>query len=117
MDINRLKNYRQQLLLLLVAGLMMSLSSCIADITSKVIENDRSSKSAFSQVKKSLEYSEFIRQVEQGKIKKVGLTADRTKILLEDKDGIKIVVNLPPNTEQLIDTLTKKSVEIYVIPY
>jgi ATP-dependent Zn protease len=107
---NRWKKSRQPILLLLIASLMTISSACTNYFGSS------SESSQFSQVKKTLKYSDFIQQVEQGKIKKVGLSVDRTKALLEDKDGIKAIVNLPPNTKPLIDALTKKSVEIYVIP-
>ena len=63
-----------------------------------------------------MQYDEFIQQVKQDKIKKVGLSADRTKILLKDDKGVETLVNIPPKTDRLVDTLTGKSVEIYVIP-
>jgi cell division protease FtsH len=108
---NRWKQFRQTILLLLIAASLMTISSACTNYFDRSVES-----SPFSQAKKTLKYSEFIQQVEQGKIEKVGLSVDRTKILLEDKDGVKAIVNLPPNSERLIDTLTKNSVEIYVIP-
>jgi ATP-dependent Zn protease len=107
---NRWKKFRQSILLLSLASLTIISSAC-TNYVGKSLES-----SQFSQAKKTLKYSDFIQQVEQGKIKKVGLSSDRSKVLLEDKDGVKVVVNLPPNEERLIDILTKKSVEIYVIP-
>jgi ATP-dependent Zn protease len=103
-------NFRQQLLLSIVAGLAICTSACLGDFTKQVFEVDR-----FSQAKNSLKYSEFIQQVESGKIKKVELSADGSKLLIKDKNGIATVVTIPPEEKGLIDILTKKSVEIYVI--
>lgn len=109
MSDNRWKKSRQPILWSIVASLMTISSACTNYFGSS------SESSQFSQAKKTLKYSDFIQQVEQGKIKKVWLRSDRTKALLEDKDGIEAIVNLPPNTKPLIDALTKSSVEIYVI--
>ncbi|WP_310484019.1 ATP-dependent metallopeptidase FtsH/Yme1/Tma family protein [Chamaesiphon sp. VAR_48_metabat_403] len=106
---NQWKKSRQPILLFLIASLTIISSACANYL------GGFADSSQFSQAKKTLKYSDFIQQVEQGKIKKVGLSTDRTKILLKDTDGVKAIVNIPPNSEELIDTLTKKSVEIYVI--
>jgi ATP-dependent Zn protease len=108
---DRKLNFRPQLLLITIVSLTIGLSSCFGNVAREVIKSDR-----LSQVKKSLGYNEFIQQVQQGKIKKVGLSPDRTKVLIKDKDGAEIVVNLPPKDNGLIDILTKNSVEVYVLP-
>ena len=68
-----------------------------------------------TQTQKAWKYSEFIQEVEGGKIEKVGLSADRTKALVLAPDGSKVVVNLP-NDPDLISILTKKGVDISVLP-
>jgi ATP-dependent Zn protease len=107
-------NIKNLFLLVLAASLILGMTSCLGDLTKMALESDRSE---ISKAKKSLEYNEFIQQVEQGKIKKVGLSADRTKALIKDREDTPIVVNLPAQNSQLIDILTKNSVEIYVIPH
>ncbi len=116
MSNNRWKNIRQPLIIMLAAGLTLGTSACVSDFTKKVLDFNNSSQSEIGRAKKSLKYSTFIQQVEQGKIKKVGLSADRTKALIKDPEGNPTVITLPPENSQLIDILTKNSVEIYVIP-
>jgi cell division protease FtsH len=69
------------------------------------------------QVQKTLKYSQFIQEVKAGNIENVGLSADRSKALVQEKDGTKLAVNLPPNDNQLIDILTTNvKGNIYVLP-
>jgi cell division protease FtsH len=69
------------------------------------------------QVQKTLKYSQFIQEVKAGNIENVGLSADRSKALVQEKDGTKLSVNLPPNDNQLIDILTTNvKGNIYVLP-
>jgi cell division protease FtsH len=66
---------------------------------------------------KTLKYSQFIQEVKQGDIENVGLSADRSRALVQAKDGTKMTVNLPPNDNQLINILTEKvKGNIYVLP-
>jgi cell division protease FtsH len=66
---------------------------------------------------KSLKYSQFIQEVNRGEIENVGLSADRSKALVQAKDGTKAIVNLPPNDNQLVSILTDKvKGNIYVLP-
>ena len=66
---------------------------------------------------KSLKYSQFIQEVKRGEIENVGLSADRSKALVQGKDGTKAVVNLPPNDNQLVSILTDNvKGNIYVLP-
>ena len=60
-------------------------------------------------------YSQFIQEVEKGKVEKVSLSSDRSKALVTSLDGRKVVVNLP-NDPDLINILTKHSVDISVLP-
>jgi cell division protease FtsH len=70
-----------------------------------------------AQPQKSLKYSQFIQEVKDGQIENVGLSADRSKALVQAKDGSKMTVNLPPNDNQLLDILTTKvKGNIYVLP-
>jgi cell division protease FtsH len=70
-----------------------------------------------AQPQKPLKYSQFIQQVKKGDIENVGLSADRSKALVQNKDGSKMAVNLPPNDNQLLDILTTNvKGNIYVLP-
>ncbi len=62
----------------------------------------------------SLKYSEFIQQVQDKKIERVVLLADRSKAIVTRGDE-KLQVNLLPD-QGLIDTLTKNDVDITVRP-
>ncbi len=66
---------------------------------------------------KTLKYSQFIQEVKQGDIENVGLSADRSRALVQAKDGTKMTVNLPPNDNQLVTILTENvKGNIYVLP-
>jgi cell division protease FtsH len=66
---------------------------------------------------KTLKYSQFIQEVKQGDIENVGLSADRSRALVQAKDGTKMTVNLPPNDNQLVSILTENvKGNIYVLP-
>jgi cell division protease FtsH len=66
---------------------------------------------------KTLKYSQFIQEVKQGEIENVGLSADRSRALVQAKDGTKAIVNLPPNDNQLVNILTDNvKGNIYVLP-
>jgi cell division protease FtsH len=66
---------------------------------------------------KTLKYSQFIQEVKRGEIENVGLNADRSKALVQAKDGTKMTVNLPPNDNQLVSILTDNvKGNIYVLP-
>jgi cell division protease FtsH len=66
---------------------------------------------------KTLKYSQFIQEVKQGEIENVGLSADRSRALVQAKDGTKMTVNLPPNDNQLVSILTDNvKGNIYVLP-
>jgi cell division protease FtsH len=70
-----------------------------------------------AQTQKTLKYSQFIQEVKQGNIENVGLSADRSKALVQEKDGTKLTVNLPPNDNQLVSILTTNvKGNIYVLP-
>ncbi len=69
-----------------------------------------------AQTQKVLKYSDFIQEVKQGDIERVGLSADRSKAIAVSKDGSRAYVNLPPNDTQLVNILTDKVGDIYVLP-
>ncbi len=70
-----------------------------------------------AQTEQKLKYSKFIQEVKQGEIENVGLSADRSIAKVQAKDGTKMVVNLPPNDNQLINILTDNvKGNIYVLP-
>ena len=68
-----------------------------------------------TQSQKVWKYSEFIQEVESGKIERVGLSSDRSKALVTAQDGTKVIVNLP-NDPDLVNILTSKGVDIAVLP-
>jgi cell division protease FtsH len=69
-----------------------------------------------TQTQKSWKYSEFIQEVEKGKIERVSLSADRSKALVTPQDGNKVLVNLPPNDPGLLNILSNNNVDIAVLP-
>lgn len=68
------------------------------------------------QTRETWRYSQFIQEVEKGRVQRVNLSSDRTKALVTPADGEKKVVNLPPSDVDLIDILVKNKVEIAVLP-
>jgi cell division protease FtsH len=67
------------------------------------------------QSRETWRYSQFIQEVEQGRVERVSLSADRTRALVTPLDGEKRVVNLP-NDPDLINILTRNEVDISVLP-
>lgn len=68
------------------------------------------------QNKESWRYSQFIQEVEQGRVERVSLSADRSTALVTPKyDPNKKLVTLV-NDPELINTLTAKGVDISVLP-
>ena len=59
-------------------------------------------------------YSQFIEKVQEGKIEKVRISADRSIAVVQDGNN-RVVVNLP-NDPELINTLTSNKVDISVLP-
>nr|WP_174763031.1 ATP-dependent zinc metalloprotease FtsH3 [Anabaena sp. UHCC 0187] len=67
------------------------------------------------QSRETWRYSQFIQEVEQGKVERVSLSSDRSTALVTPKDGNKKIVTLV-NDSDLINTLTAKGVDIAVLP-
>ncbi|MCG6133810.1 MAG: ATP-dependent zinc metalloprotease FtsH3 [Nostoc sp. LLA-1] len=67
------------------------------------------------QTRETWRYSQFIQEVEQGKVDRVSLSADRSTALVTSSDGDKKVVTLV-NDPELINTLTTRGVDISVLP-
>ncbi len=65
--------------------------------------------------KETWRYSQLIEAVENRKIEKIGLSADRSQAQVITADGTRVQVNLPPDP-QLIDILTENKVDINVMP-
>lgn len=59
-------------------------------------------------------YSQFIEKVQEGKIEKVRISADRSIAVVQDGNN-RVVVNLP-NDPELINILTSNKVDISVLP-
>ncbi|MGJ3246126.1 MAG: ATP-dependent zinc metalloprotease FtsH3 [Elainellaceae cyanobacterium] len=60
-------------------------------------------------------YSQFVQEVQQNRVEKVSLSADRSKALVTAQDGEKIAVNLP-NDPDLLNILQEHNVDIAVTP-
>jgi cell division protease FtsH len=60
-------------------------------------------------------YSQFIQEVQNGRVAKVSLSADRSTALVTPGDGTKKLVTLV-NDPDLINTLTQHGVDISVLP-
>ncbi|WP_157943173.1 serine/threonine-protein kinase [Nostoc sp. CENA543] len=60
-------------------------------------------------------YSQFIQEVEKGRVEKVTLNADRSRAIVTPTEGNKKVVILI-NDPDLINTLTAKGIDISVLP-
>lgn len=67
------------------------------------------------QSRETWKYSKFIEEVQQGHIESVKLSADRSQALVPSPNGTPVLVNLPPDPD-LISILTKKGVDIAVLP-
>lgn len=97
------KKWRNAGLYALLAIVVIALATTFFD------SNDR-------QARETWKYSEFIQQVESGKIERVQLSADRSRANAIIQDGTQVLVNLPPNDPQLINILTENNVDIAVMP-
>ncbi|GBE94128.1 ATP-dependent zinc metalloprotease FtsH3 [Nostoc cycadae] len=60
-------------------------------------------------------YSQFIQEVEKGRVTQVRVSADRSTAIVKSQDGTQIKVTLV-NDPDLINTLTSKGVDISVLP-
>ncbi len=67
------------------------------------------------QARETWKYSTFIQQVENNKVERVSVSADRSKALVTSEDGTKVMVNLP-NDPELISILSQNNVDISVMP-
>lgn len=67
------------------------------------------------QTRETWRYSRLISEVENHKVDKISISADRSKALVTADDGTKIIVNLPFDRD-LLDILTQNNVDIAVLP-
>ncbi|MGI0498675.1 ATP-dependent zinc metalloprotease FtsH3 [Limnospira platensis CENA597] len=67
------------------------------------------------QSRETWKYSTFVQEVQQNRVERVSISADRTKALITAQDGSKILVNLP-NDPDLINILSENNVDIAVQP-
>ncbi len=67
------------------------------------------------QPRQTWRYSQLIEEVENQRVERVNLSADRTKALVTAENGEKILVNLP-NDPDLLNILTRNNVDISVLP-
>jgi cell division protease FtsH len=68
------------------------------------------------QTRQTWRYSQFIQEVQNNKVEKVSLSADRTKALVKVQDGTNILVNIPDGDPDLVNILIKNNVDISVLP-
>lgn len=68
------------------------------------------------QSRETWRYTQFIQEVQQGKVERVVLSADRTRAQVTPQDGEKKIVNLLKDDSELIDILSKNNVDIVVSP-
>ncbi|NEP56050.1 MAG: ATP-dependent metallopeptidase FtsH/Yme1/Tma family protein [Symploca sp. SIO2G7] len=68
-----------------------------------------------SQNRQTKSYSYLIQEVKNHKIEIVKISADRTKALATDQQGMQVEINLP-NDPELINILTENGVDIAVLP-
>ncbi len=68
------------------------------------------------QSRETWRYTQFIQEVQQGKVERVVLSADRTRAQVTPQDGEKKIVNLLKDDLELIDILSKNNVDIIVSP-
>jgi cell division protease FtsH len=95
--------------------LVLAIGAIILSIVTTAVATVFLEKPAPAQ--KTLEYSQFIQEVKQGKIEHVGLSADRSRALIQSTDGRKAIVKLPPNDNQFTSILTNNvKGKIYVLP-
>jgi len=90
------------------AGLYVLLFIVVLALGSAFLDNPRENREVWK-------YSELIRQVENGSVERIRLTADRSQAIVPTPDGQQVLVNLP-NDPQLIDILTQNGVDIAVQP-
>ncbi len=90
------------------AGLYALLAVVVIALGTALLDNNTPTQTTWK-------YSQFISEVEKGKIETVKLSADRTKALVTAQDGTPVLVNLP-NDPQLISILSNKGVDIAVLP-
>jgi ATP-dependent Zn protease len=69
-----------------------------------------------AKVHNPLPYVRFIQEVQNGKVANVGLSPDRSRAVVDDKDGYRDIVNLPPDDR--LDNILNQNVKgkIYTIP-
>lgn len=67
-------------------------------------------------VRNPLPYVQFLQEVQNGKVEKIGLSPDRSRGVVDTKDGNRDIVNLPPD-DRLDGILTQNiKGKIYTIP-
>jgi len=67
------------------------------------------------QSRETWRYSKLLNEVENNKVERVSISADRTQALVKTLEGDRVMVNLP-NDPGLIDVLTDNDVELSVLP-
>jgi len=61
-------------------------------------------------------YTRLIEEVQNHKVEKIGISADRTQAQVITQEGDRVMVNLPPNDPDLINILQENDVDIAVLP-
>ena len=55
-------------------------------------------------------------KLQNQKVEKIGISADRTQAQVITQEGDRVMVNLPPNDPDLINILQENDVDIAVLP-
>ncbi|MBD2090810.1 ATP-dependent metallopeptidase FtsH/Yme1/Tma family protein [Microcoleus sp. FACHB-1515] len=90
------------------AGLYALLVVVVVFLATALLDNPSESRDTWR-------YSQFVQEVEQNRVDKVSISADRTRALVTAQDGRKILVNLP-NDPGLVNILIDNGVDISVTP-
>jgi len=90
------------------AGLYALLVVVVIFLATALLDNQTESRDTWR-------YSQFIQEVQQDRVERVSISADRTRALVTAQDGRKVMVNLP-NDPDLINILTENDVDIAVTP-
>jgi ATP-dependent Zn protease len=96
----KLRLFSFSFILILIIGIFVATSSSTISVSAK----------------NSMPYARFLQQAQDGKVASVGLSPDRSRAVVDDKDGYRDIVNLPPDDR--LDNILNQNVKgkIYTIP-
>ncbi|CAM9378910.1 unnamed protein product [Chrysoparadoxa australica] len=77
---------------------------------------DTPQPSSMSQVPTEIRYSEFLKLLDKNEIEKVTFSSDGQRLIAVDTDGDRVRLDALPNDPDLLNSLTKKKVDVTVLP-